>query len=84
MSEIMKKIRIAITIDSKGFWAAGGWGYVSYNNGPSLKDAERQMMESSSLDTDCEIAQYWIMAEIEIPQEKEIEEIKGTVDVENT
>lgn len=58
------EVRIAVAVDSKGNWIAAGW-----NN----KEDEDQMRAATYDGLDGNEIQYWLTAELEVPEAKKIE-----------
>jgi len=60
------KVRIAVCVDPQGDWSSSGWSGAT----------DEDMMENASGDTSMDAKQYFIEAEIPIP---EPEIVQGTV-----
>jgi antibiotic biosynthesis monooxygenase (ABM) superfamily enzyme len=71
------KVKIAVHIDFDGNWNAAGWG-----NGPdqtSYVHSEEAMMEIAA-EEGTEGEQYWVVAELEIPEAPKVKEIEASVE----
>jgi len=75
------KVRIAVAIDSDGDWGASGWG---------TKDVEQTISQQHSMIDVANMsigegeAVYWVTAELDIPEEKELKEVEGKVENDNS
>lgn len=71
------KVKIAVTVDYKGNWGAHGWGKIENFNSLSREDNEALMMEMAVENLGDGENRYWVTATLDIPENKEVEEIKA-------
>ena len=63
------KVRIAVTVDLHGDWNAAGWGRTG--NSDDMMDMAMEHISEGE-------AQYWVIAELEIPEEEKVKEVKAS------
>lgn len=68
------KVRVAVAVDMEGNWSAIGW---SNSNDDDVMDS---VVEHVGIDE----ARYWVISELEIPEERKFIEVKASkVEVDN-